>query len=827
MTLPPPPPPPPPSGTEISGVTSRVNEPVRDDRDGGTRRKLLFFDRIKYLLFLAALFGFFVWNEQANLPILSWADAYRRTVNSKWWIFVLFGLEVIREIHYLISERSARWYTFWRKSFFGAFDRMLDRIPPGPRWRLGRLTRLVFFVVVLSLVLGRIFDTSPVLAIVELPSRAVVALPFAFQMLFLFFVIIIQFVGLGWWISRQGINVYMPEEVKTRFSDVWGQDHVVSRVKENMIFLDDPDAIEAKGGYVPGGILLWGPPGTGKTLLAEAVAGETGKPYVFVEPGAFNSPVMGGGIIAVKALFRKLRKLSTRFGGVIVFFDEADVIGNRGALAGGLGGQATPGSPANPRFHTHTAADSCNCLSYLSPMAVDTLARAEAGLAPAGPHRDGFMMGGMGGGGGGMLQSLLTEMSGLKKPRGITNKLRKWIGMRPKEPPKYRILVMMATNMPSALDEALLRPGRLDRIYKVGYPSLEGRKRTYQGYLAKVRHVITPDEVDQIARMTPYATGATIKDLVNEALITAYREQREVISFADLLKAKQARELGPPEDFEYVARERHAVAIHEACHAVAAYRKRHHLVIDIATIERRGDVGGFVSSIPPEDRFTHWKSEYEADLTVALASLAGERLFFEGDNSSGVGGDLGQATMLATTMEGYWGMGSTVASHGVQRDLGVGGGGGGGGGAPKDGKDDGDKVFRALGTRIEDNLQRILAETLDLLMQHRYEVLAVAHALETHQTLSGPDLIAVMEGTQGPIVDGRIYRTEAFYDAIDVYHRAAVAAHKQHERLTWPLPRFAVHEVQPIPAFVHTDNGHGNGDNPWGTPPGWDRNGKR
>jgi len=39
--------------------------------------------------------------------------------------------------------------------------------------------------------------------------------------------------------------------------------------------------------------------------------------------------------------------------------------------------------------------------------------------------------------------------------------------------------------MPSALDEALLRPGRIDRIYKVGYPSKAGRIRTYEGYFAR------------------------------------------------------------------------------------------------------------------------------------------------------------------------------------------------------------------------------------------------------------------------------------------------------------------------------------------------------
>src|ERR1044072_5628537 len=120
--------------------------------------------------------------------------------------------------------------------------------------------------------------------------------------------------------------------------------------------------------------------------------------------------------------------------------------------------------------------------------------------------------------------------------RGFINRHgRRLLGMRPKPPPKYRILIMMATNMPQALDEALLRPGRIDRIYKVGYPSKAGRVRTYEGYLAKVSHALTPDQIDKLATITPYATGATIKDLVNEALIIAIRDGRETISWADVV----------------------------------------------------------------------------------------------------------------------------------------------------------------------------------------------------------------------------------------------------------------------------------------------------
>src|SRR6185369_10459942 len=123
-------------------------------------------------------------------------------------------------------------------------------------------------------------------------------------------------------------------------------------------------------------------------------------------------------------------------------------------------------------------------------------------------------MGGMGGGGGGILQVLLAQLSGLKKPRGFFNRhVRRALGIKPKPPPKYRMLVVMATNLPEKLDAALLRPGRIDRIYKVGYPSKAGRINTYEGYLSKIKHELTADDVDRLATITPYATGATIKDL--------------------------------------------------------------------------------------------------------------------------------------------------------------------------------------------------------------------------------------------------------------------------------------------------------------------------
>lgn len=259
----------------------------------------------------------------------------------------------------------------------------------------------------------------------------------------------------------------------------------------------------------------------------------------------------------------------------------------------------------------------------------------------------------------------------------------------------------------------------------------------------------------------------------------------------------------PPEDVEYIERERHAVAVHEACHAVAAYRVRQHLTIDIATIEKGGTYLGMVSSIPPEDQFTRWRSEYEADITVSLASLAGEKIFFDDDNSSGVVGDLVSATSIATMMEGYWGMGSTIASHGVTHRVGIGGGG-------KPGKEDEepDLLKGDLGERIEGKLQEIFDRTERLVRENRSEVLAVAHALESHKTVTGEDVEAIIEGREGPLIDGRAYRSKEFMRTAEDYHSQVVDAHKGHAAVKVPLPQLnGRRDLEPAVAFEDADAG--------------------
>ena len=283
--------------------------------------------------------------------------------------------------------------------------------------------------------------------------------------------------------------------------------------------------------------------------------------------------------------------------------------------------------------------------------------------------------------------------------------------------------------------------------------------RTYHGYFDKVSHELTDADIDKLATITPYATGATIKDLVNESLIVALRADHPAITWADVSRPgaegpRAARRCG-------VRRTRAPCRRHSrGRHAVVAYRVRKHLEIDLATIEKGGTYLGMVSSIKPEDRFTSWRSEYEADVMVSLASLAGERKFFAGDSSSGVSGDLESATMIASLMEGYWGMGETIASQATRRS---------GGGWPP-GQGDGDMIRGDAGKKVEERLHQLLDRSGDLLETNKAEVFAVAHALESHKTLSGEDVEAVIEGKNGRGIDGRPYKAQAFMEVYGAYH---------------------------------------------------------
>jgi hypothetical protein len=164
-----------------------------------------------------------------------------------------------------------------------------------------------------------------------------------------------------------------------------------------------------------------------------------------------------------------------------------------------------------------------------------------------------------------------------------------------------------------------------------------------------------------------------------------------------------------------------------------------------------------------------------------LASLAGERMFFGGDHSTGVGGDMRGATTLVTQMHAYYAMGAGIASRSVNlaamRNAQV-----------LETGTDRELYDTAFGARVEEGLQDLYERTWDILDHNRAEVLTVAHALETHKTITGEDVAAVIDGIRGPLIDGRPYHDAFFRGQLERYHEAVVRAHAEHSGVEATIP---------------------------------------
>ncbi|KAJ3811060.1 P-loop containing nucleoside triphosphate hydrolase protein [Lentinula aff. lateritia] len=113
------------------------------------------------------------------------------------------------------------------------------------------------------------------------------------------------------------------ETPPVRYSDVGGQSHVITKLRETVEWpLLHPEAFQRLGVKPPKGILLYGPPGCSKTVLARACACESGINFVAVKGPELLNKFVGESERAVREIFRKARAASPS----IIFFDEIDAL---------------------------------------------------------------------------------------------------------------------------------------------------------------------------------------------------------------------------------------------------------------------------------------------------------------------------------------------------------------------------------------------------------------------------------------------------------------------------------------------------------------------
>ena len=114
--------------------------------------------------------------------------------------------------------------------------------------------------------------------------------------------------------------------------------------------------------------------------------------------------------------------------------------------------------------------------------------------------------------------------------------------------PLGEVKIIGASNRPDILDEALLRPGRFDRIIEIPLPNIDGRKAIFKIHTRRMNLDETVDP-HELAHKTEGATGAEIKAICTEAGMFAIRDNRDVVTLVDFDKAvlkvmHQGEELG-------------------------------------------------------------------------------------------------------------------------------------------------------------------------------------------------------------------------------------------------------------------------------------------
>ena len=271
---------------------------------------------------------------------------------------------------------------------------------------------------------------------------------------------------------------------------------------------------------------------------------------------------------------------------------------------------------------------------------------------------------------GGMVNELLIQMQSFDEPSTRD----KWVGriksainlflpidrqLKKRPLPYSNILVIGATNRASALDPALVRPGRFDRILHFGLPSRKARIELIDYFLSSKNHDADLDSDrrrNDIAASTLGYSPASVERLLDEALLLALRDERSEMTMHDIRKARREIELGLPEATEYTVEEADMIATHEAGHATLAYLVGKGRKLEVLTIVKHKDALGFLAHSDIEERHLVRESEMIARIQIAMGGMVAEELFF-GESTTGPGGDLVTATQIAVGMYGAFGLG--------------------------------------------------------------------------------------------------------------------------------------------------------------------------
>lgn len=234
------------------------------------------------------------------------------------------------------------------------------------------------------------------------------------------------------------------------------------------------------------------------------------------------------------------------------------------------------------------------------------------------------------------LNQILVEMDGFDKNQGI--------------------IVIGATNREDILDRALLRPGRFDRRVIIDLPNIIGREQILKIH---IRNKYIDKNVDTliIAKNTVGFSGADLANLVNEAILLAARQNKNIVSMEDFEQAKDKILMGVERRSLIInKKQKEYTAYHESGHVIVGYLMPENDPIHKVTIVPRGNALGVTFFVPQNDICNVSKQKLDSRIaTLYGGRLAEEIIYGKKYISTGASNDIKVATNLARDMVTKWG----------------------------------------------------------------------------------------------------------------------------------------------------------------------------
>ena len=322
------------------------------------------------------------------------------------------------------------------------------------------------------------------------------------------------------------------------------------------------------------------------------------------------------------------------------------------------------------------------------------------------------------------LNQLLVEMDGFAANEGV--------------------IVMAATNRRDILDPALLRPGRFDRQITVNYPDVDGRVEILKVH-SRGKPLAADVDLENIAKRTPFATGADLENIMNEAAIRAARARNTQIDQSMLIEAVERVQMGPEKKSHKVLEEdRKLVAYHEAGHAIVGHFLPLCDEVHTVTIVPRGGAGGFTLSLPSKELDNMSRNQLLQRTSMMLGGHAAERLIFH-DVYTGAQSDLQHATSTCRAMVTRFGMSDKIGTIYLDSDQEVFVGASFG-----HSREYSEELAAKVDAEVSELLKSCYQTAMDTLTQHQDKLNGLAELLIERETLSRGEFVAFMEGRPLP-----------------------------------------------------------------------------